>query len=207
MLQVQEKYNTNYKNNGKYSPNTAKEGKFLTESTDIIIKPVNINKDRLFFIYIDYFMNLSPIVEINSKLVKSNIEYLRNKNPHSKIMFIVKANAYGVGIENIYKVTNNLVDAYGIARIEEYYVLKSLGCTKDIIFLSGIYAECFDFKIPKNVIPILGNELLIKDYIKYEDDKSKQVMLDFDCGMGRFGFYKDDFIKHLYKLKMLDFQI
>lgn len=73
------KYNTNYKNNGKYSPNTAKEGKFLTESTDIIIKPVNINKDRLFFIYIDYFMNLSPIVEINSKLVKSNIKYLRNK--------------------------------------------------------------------------------------------------------------------------------
>ncbi|ABK89222.1 alanine racemase [Francisella tularensis subsp. novicida] len=150
-------------------------------------------------------MNLSPIVEINSKLVKSNIEYLRNKNPHSKIMFIVKANAYGVGIENIYKVTNNLVDAYGIARIEEYYVLKSLGCTKDIIFLSGIYAECFDFKIPKNVIPILGNELLIKDYIKYEDDKSKQVMLDFDCGMGRFGFYKDDFIKHLYKLKNAGF--
>ncbi|MEY8768320.1 alanine racemase, partial [Francisella philomiragia] len=49
-------------------------------------------------------MNLSPIVEINSKLVKSNIKYLRNKNPHSKIMFIVKANAYGIGIENIYKV-------------------------------------------------------------------------------------------------------
>lgn len=150
-------------------------------------------------------MNLSPIVEINSKLVKSNIEYLRNKNPHSKIMFIVKANAYGVGIENIYKVTNNLVDAYGIARIEEYYVLKNLGCTKDIVFLSGIYAECFNFKIPKNVIPILGNELLIKDYIKYEDDKSKQVMLDFDCGMGRFGFYRDDFIKHLDTLKSSGF--
>ncbi|QUE31675.1 alanine racemase [Francisella philomiragia] len=150
-------------------------------------------------------MNLSPIVEINSKLVKSNIEYLRNKNPHSKIMFIVKANAYGIGIENIYKVTNDLVDAYGIARIEEYYVLKSLGCTKDIVFLSGIYAECFDFKIPKNVIPILSNELLIKDYIKYEDDKSKQVMLDFDCGMGRFGFYRDDFIKHLDTLKSSGF--
>ncbi|MBK2008301.1 alanine racemase C-terminal domain-containing protein, partial [Francisella orientalis] len=94
---------------------------------------------------------------------------------------------------------------YGIARIEEYYVLKNLGCTKDIVFLSGIYAECFNFKIPKNVIPILSNELLIKDYIKYEDDKSKPIMLDFDCGMGRFGFYRDDFIKHLDTLKSSGF--
>ena len=151
-------------------------------------------------------MSSSPILKINTNTIIENIKHIKTLNKKSKLLFVVKANAYGVGISNIFQSTVDIVDAYGVARLEEYNELKNLKCKKDIFFLSGFYSQDFNGNIPENAIRVIHCKEMVDDYIKTESNKNKKIYLKFDVGMGRLGFNLKKFIKVIHYFRENGFQ-
>ena len=79
---------------------------------------------------------------INLEAIKSNIIQVKSRlNSNTKLMVIVKADAYGHGAVEVSRILENgMVDAYGVAIIEEAIELRESGITKPILIL-GIHLK------------------------------------------------------------------
>lgn len=71
---------------------------------------------------------------VDTDRVRRNVENIKSKL-HAKLMLMVKANAYGHGLLQVAGATQDLVDAFGVATIEEAKALQDSGVTKDILVL------------------------------------------------------------------------
>ena len=56
------------------------------------------------------------VVEVNRKSILANIEFFREKSPDVTLMAVVKANAYGHGMEGVAQLLDDKVDYFGVAR-------------------------------------------------------------------------------------------
>ncbi|GBD04781.1 Alanine racemase [bacterium HR20] len=74
-------------------------------------------------------------IEISRRALEQNIAYFRSIAPGKEIIAVVKANAYGHGMELVATAIEPLVDAFGVAFAEEGAALRSIGITKPIIVL------------------------------------------------------------------------
>ena len=78
---------------------------------------------------------------LDSSALKHNLERVRFFAPTSKILAMVKSNAYGHGLIFVSKILENAgADALGVAAIEEAVTLREAGISIPIVLMSG----CFD---------------------------------------------------------------
>ena len=77
--------------------------------------------------------------DVNLDCICNNIKRTREKiAKNTKIMAIVKADAYGHGAVAVSKALDPLVDAYGVAVIQESVELRKAGITKPILILGYV---------------------------------------------------------------------
>ncbi len=130
-------------------------------------------------------------VVIDLKAVRSNLQTVKRYAPDQKIMAIIKADAYGHGLERI---ANQLdaADAFGVACIEEAIRLRDAGFTKSIILLEGFFS-----KQELNQLSDLNIQTVIHQMNQLEmieelpAEKAVNVWLKIDTGMHRLGFDLD----------------
>ncbi|OGT30744.1 MAG: alanine racemase [Gammaproteobacteria bacterium RIFCSPHIGHO2_12_FULL_35_23] len=79
-----------------------------------------------------------PIVTINLANLLHNVGVVRKYAPQSKILAMVKANAYGHGLIPISETLAPIVDALGVARLEEAIILRDHGLTIPIVIMNGV---------------------------------------------------------------------
>src|SRR5512138_1212166 len=72
-------------------------------------------------------------LEVNLSQLKKNIEAIRAQVAPAKVMPMVKANAYGHGIDGVAPFIEPYVDDFGVALVEEGIHLRELGITKPIL--------------------------------------------------------------------------
>lgn len=72
--------------------------------------------------------------------MRSNLERIRSLAPRSRVMAIVKANAYGHGVHGAVRALAK-ADAYGVARLEEALALRAVGVEAPIVLLEGVVSE------------------------------------------------------------------
>ncbi len=77
--------------------------------------------------------------KISSLALKHNIEKIHSLAPNSKIIAVVKANAYEHGVEFVSQTVQDNVDCFGVARLGEALRLRSTGITKPILLLEGFF--------------------------------------------------------------------
>ncbi|MBU1148643.1 alanine racemase, partial [Patescibacteria group bacterium] len=78
-------------------------------------------------------------VEINQSALKHNLEQLSKViGPKTKLMSVVKANAYGHGLVGVasFCQQQNLVDYFGVVNLTEALLLRKSGIKKPILVLS-----------------------------------------------------------------------
>ncbi|MFK8050210.1 MAG: alanine racemase [Halioglobus sp.] len=71
--------------------------------------------------------------------LRHNVSHARSLAPDSKLMAVVKANAYGHGAVIIAEALESIVDALAVACIEEALELRSAGITAPILLLQGVF--------------------------------------------------------------------
>ncbi|CNK24773.1 alanine racemase [Yersinia aldovae] len=76
---------------------------------------------------------------IDRRALRHNLQQIRHIAPQSRLIAVVKANAYGHGLLEIAHTLQD-ADCYGVARIGEALMLRSGGIVKPILLLEGFFA-------------------------------------------------------------------
>jgi alanine racemase len=129
--------------------------------------------------------------EVNLTRLESNLNAIRRRVSPSKIMLVVKANAYGHGLAEVAKALANKSDYVGVAVLEEGILLRELGITAPIIVLGGIWRE----QIPRYLQHNLTLTASSVERLEQIDDAAREmgvkakVHLKIDTGMERIGIH------------------
>ncbi|MDP8264105.1 MAG: alanine racemase [Candidatus Aceula lacicola] len=145
--------------------------------------------------------------EIDAKALVSNAKAVKRlAGKDTGILAVVKANAYGHGLEKVAKVLNKQdVKFFGVSDINEGIVLRNLGIKKRIMILENVLSKNAKHLIKYNIAPVLCtielakalNNLAVKKRIKVP------VHIKVDTGMGRLGVCQIkafDFIREVERL-------
>ena len=103
-------------------------------------------------------------LEINRKNLKKNLEKIRSINKN--LICVIKDNAYGLGIENIFPILlENSCNYFAVAYIEEavkiHEILKNLKKEKKLGILENkkIKIMTLNYIEPKNLKYAIGNDI------------------------------------------------
>lgn len=75
---------------------------------------------------------------IDRQALRHNLQRIRQMAPQSRLIAIVKANAYGHGALEAARAFSD-ADGYGVSRLSEALVLRAAGITKPILLLEGFF--------------------------------------------------------------------
>ncbi|HBN28533.1 MAG TPA: alanine racemase, partial [Clostridiaceae bacterium] len=97
-------------------------------------------------------------LEVNLDNINYNINKIKEKTS-KKIMAVVKADAYGLGIEKVTEFLSDKVDAFAVINMEEALKVKS---EKDVLILTPELSREDIELIKDNFIITIDNEELLK---------------------------------------------
>ncbi len=124
---------------------------------------------------------------------------------------MVKANAYGHGIADVAKATQNVVDAFGVATVEEAKKLRDVGITRDILVLTVLPDEIIETYALEAILSLHCESqlsaLLYLARIGFIEPCQMRLHLKVDSGMHRFGFEKDKLDEVCFLLKEYGFAV
>ena len=127
--------------------------------------------------------------------IRHNILQVRNNiRKETSIMAIVKADAYGHGAIPVAKALENLVDAYGVALIEEALELREAGLQQMILILGYTGEEWYEELVRHRISQTIYTYDMAQ---KLNDTAAKMgrttpIHIKLDTGMGRIGFRADE---------------
>lgn len=127
-------------------------------------------------------------VVIDLDALRHNLSRVRELAPGARLMAIVKADAYGHGIERVAR-TLSSADAFGVACLEEGERLRAVGVQRPVVLLEGPYAGG---ELPQ--IARLGLDVVVHHSLQLELlerarlQRPIRVWLKVDSGMHRLGF-------------------
>ena len=115
-----------------------------------------------------------------------NLKRVRALAPDSRVMAVVKANAYGHGLEAVASSLED-ADSLGVARVAEAVRLREAGLTKPIVLLSGVYtAADLDLALSSDFELVVHNEQQL-ELLERSAEGGSIVWLKIDTGMRRLG--------------------
>lgn len=142
---------------------------------------------------------------INLDAIRHNISQVKSRlSKDTKLMVIVKADAYGHGAVAVSKaLENGIVDAFGVAIIEEAIELRKAGITKPILILGYTPKEQFSLVVSYDVIQTVYQYEMAKDLANeaIKQGKTAKIHIKIDTGMSRLGF--SDSIDSLNTIKKI----
>ncbi len=148
-------------------------------------------------------MRRSAYALIRLEHLTHNLNILRSFAPKSKIISVVKADAYGHGLARTAQALAQ-TDAFAVACAYEAVELRSASILHPIVCLQGFSNEA-ELKMiaDSNVQPVIHSEHQIKLLQNFKHNQSIQVWLKVDTGMGRLGFPPSKLFSKNEQLKKL----
>ncbi len=144
------------------------------------------------------------ILNINN--LKNNFFLIRKLSHNKNIWLVVKGDAYGHRIKNVYNILKNYVDGFSVLSVEEALYLRNIGWNKYILLLEGFFdftelELCLQYNISVVIHSFWQINLLKKINNVY---KKINVYLKLNVNLNRLGFNTCDFYRAFLILKSLD---
>lgn len=132
-------------------------------------------------------MNHITHIDIDTNALRHNFYRIRELAPHSKIMAMLKADAYGHDMEVVAKALPE-ADAFGVAAMEEALRLRRAGIHQKIVLMTGfLFRQDVQIASQENIDLVIHGlwqiDILEQAYVS----KPLQVWLKIDTGMHRLG--------------------
>ena len=133
-----------------------------------------------------------------------NVNYLKSNNNEKILCAVVKANAYGHGINIVAKKLLNLgVQWFAVSSVNEGIELrKIIGNSNCILIFPDFYANRWEEIERYNLIPVIHNFRSL-DELAGSRRSHLKFHIEIDTGMSRTGFNSKDLPKLVSKLKGL----
>lgn len=147
-------------------------------------------------------------IYIDSKALQYNLNRVKQLAPHSQIVSMVKANAYGHGVQDCLAALN-ATDAFGVACLEEALEIRRLGYTQPITLIEGVFTEDEMEDVIQQKLECVVHrheqvEWLIQNKEAY-NALGLKVWVKLNSGMNRLGFKSNEIIAVIHQLKSLNF--
>lgn len=118
-----------------------------------------------------------------------NLNKVRQCARTQKIIAMVKANAYGCGIENVVPVLDGQVDAFGVASFEEALAIRRLGSRTTCVLLQGVFAiEELVCAVQEGFECVIHQHQQLDWVLKNPLPTPIRIWIKVDTGMHRLGF-------------------
>ncbi|QQV02567.1 MULTISPECIES: bifunctional UDP-N-acetylmuramoyl-tripeptide:D-alanyl-D-alanine ligase/alanine racemase [Chryseobacterium] len=133
------------------------------------------------------------VLEINLNAILHNINYHKSLlRPSTKMMAMVKANAYGLGSYEISEfLQHHHIDYLGVAFVDEGVELRKKGITVPIIVMNPeqhSYEAVIEYNLEPEIYSFRVLELFYEALQKSGYDKKYPVHIKLETGMHRLGF-------------------
>ena len=145
------------------------------------------------------------ILEVNLNAVVENLNHFRSfLKPETKMVCMVKADAYGAGAEEVAKtLQDHRVDYLAVAVADEGVSLRKAGITANIMVMNpemSSFKTLFDYDLEPEVYSFRLMDALIKAARK-EGVTGWPVHMKLDTGMHRLGFSIEEIDEVIRRLK------
>jgi alanine racemase len=149
--------------------------------------------------------SVTPLVSasIDTGALRHNLGIVRQRAPKSRVMAVIKANAYGHGLVTVARALDS-ADAFAVARADEGLALRDAGIRGNVVLLEGVFdaaqldaAAAADFELVVHTaeqIELLRNAAPAQRF---------KIWLKLDSGMNRLGFKQTEFAAAHAALKLL----
>jgi alanine racemase len=130
---------------------------------------------------------------IDAAALRHNLRQVRRIAPDSRVMAVIKANAYGHGLVPAAKAFAE-ADGFAVARLDEGMALRAAGLTNRILLLEGVFGadqlaiaaqQHFELMVHS------AEQLALLDALS--GDAAVTTWIKVDSGMNRLGFRLEDF--------------
>src|SRR5271155_4204876 len=75
---------------------------------------------------------------VDTGALRHNLQLVRRRAPKSRVMAVIKANAYGHGLVNVAQALDS-ADAFAVARVDEGLMLREAGIAAPTVLLEGVF--------------------------------------------------------------------
>jgi alanine racemase len=130
-------------------------------------------------------------LEVNLPQLRKNLLAIRAFVSPAKVMPMIKANAYGHGVDGVAPFLEPDIDAFGVALVEEAIHLRELGITTPILVAGGTLSEQIPLFLEYDLILTASSPDLLAaaDAAAESAHKKLAVHLKIDTGMERVGVH------------------
>ncbi len=140
---------------------------------------------------------------IDSAALRANLKFIRSRAPASRVMAVVKANAYGHGLVPTARALAE-ADAFAVARLEEGIALREAGLQHRIVLLEGVFDTAQLAEAAHHRFDLVIHEPLQLALVEaFRGSQPWSLWLKIDTGMNRLGFRPEQFADAYSRLRAL----
>ena len=139
-------------------------------------------------------------ITIDLAALQHNFLQIKRFAPQSRVLAMVKSNAYGHGLQRIAAAMTD-TDALGVACLEEGLMLREAGIKKPIVLVEGLFKEDELVKAAQgNFSIVVHHPYQVEMLEKHNASNPLPVWLKINTGMYRLGFDPQDVEKYYMRL-------
>jgi alanine racemase len=125
-----------------------------------------------------------------------NVEALRRCVPTGTgMMAVVKANAYGHGVDRVVRALKGRAEMFGVANVTEAHVVREIDPHTPVFILGPALPEERGEIVAAGFLPTVSDLAEAEAYAAFANGRPVPVHLALDTGMGRIGIWEDDAIE------------
>jgi alanine racemase len=125
---------------------------------------------------------------VDTGALRHNLQIVRQWAPKSRVMAVIKANAYGHGLVNVARALES-TDAFAVARVDEGLTLRAAGIETPTLLLEGVFdRDQLEAAAAARFELAVHTQEQIELLRAAAPGVTFKVWLKFDSGMNRLGF-------------------
>ncbi|MCK4705406.1 MAG: alanine racemase [Gammaproteobacteria bacterium] len=125
-------------------------------------------------------------ISIDAEALRHNLQRVKSFAPDSKVIAVIKANAYGHGVQTAAEALSE-ADAFALATPNEAICLRQSGISKPLMVMQG-FSSLEELKVLANLdIQVVVHQSRQIDLLEQCSDVKLDVWLKLDTGMHRLG--------------------
>jgi alanine racemase len=137
---------------------------------------------------------------VNTAALKHNLQVVRAAAPGSRVMAVIKANAYGHGIVPVARALAS-ADALAVARLAEARQLRKAGIDSRVVLLEGVNLRAeLEQAAQLGLDLVVHNDEQVRMLEDFEIGDAFSVWLKIDTGMNRLGITVANLGEFLHRL-------
>jgi alanine racemase len=127
-------------------------------------------------------------VDIDTSALLHNINQVKQRTTGQHIIAMVKANAYGCGIQRVVPAIKGEVDALGVASLEEALAIRALGVQTPCILFQGLFSAEELIKVTEHHLQcVIHQPQQLHWIVNTPLSRKIKVWVKVNTGMGRLG--------------------